>query len=146
MKTLKLFTLLFVSVFIFSCKKDDPKDLILGEWKASKIVTSGCTDPTDNQNLTFTNGCYTETLLGIELCLTLNFKNDGTYITTTKSTFLGTPSTETETGTYTIDGSNIKLCTGGSCDNASFTVSDKSLNIKGKDTDSGCNNDLTLIK
>lgn len=147
MKTFRFLTLIFLSVLVISCKKDEPKDLILGDWKGSKIVNTGCNNPENNQNLTMTDGCYTEATLGLQLCLSISFKNDGSYIVTTKTVLLGTPTTETETGTYTINGGKLKLCPSGSaCEEGDFSVSDKTLILKSKDSDTGCNSEATFVK
>ena len=147
MKHFQLVTLIIIIAGLFSCKKDEPADLLLGNWKATKLVNSGCTDPEDNQNLTFTNGCYSEALLGFEICLSATFNDNGTYSIVTKSTFLGSTDTETENGTYTVSGTTLTLCeTGSSCDDANFSVSEKTLSLTGKDTDTNCTSALTFAK
>jgi hypothetical protein len=77
----------------------------------------------------------------------INFTSSGTYTTETKLTFLGQTETETEKGTYTINGSKLKTCTdGGECEEGEFSVTDKTLILKTKDTDTGCDTEAKLEK
>jgi len=147
MKHFQLVTLIIIIAGLFFCKKDEPADLLVGNWKATKLVNSGCTDPEDNQNLTFTNGCYNEALFNLEICLTATFNANKSYSIVTKSTFQGSTDTETENGSYTVSGTTLTLCeTGGSCDDANFSVSESTLNLNGKDTDSKCTSAWTFVK
>ncbi len=147
---MKQFSIVFSIFFIaalLSCKKDEPDDLLIGTWKATKLVNSGCTDPEENQNLTFTNGCYGESLLGLEICLTAIFNSNETYSSITKTTFLGSTQTETESGTYSISNGKLTICaTGSPCEISNFTVSENTLNIIVKDTDTNCTSELTFAK
>lgn len=141
MKKLKFILILLLPVLFFSCKKDDPAELILGTWKATYLNSTNCTDATDNANYTFNNGCTSISQSGftIELCEQITFNTGGSYTIEVKTVFLGQSDSETTTGTYTISGSTLKLCeSGGSCDEASFDVSDKELVLNSTDSDTGC--------
>lgn len=147
---MKQFSLYLFAVALFlsaGCGKDNPEKDIIGTWKASKVVSTGCTDTSENQNLSFSNGCYTETTLGLELCLTITFNDNNTYSTVTTSKVFGTTDTDVENGTYSISGSKLSLCPAGSaCDDGDFTISDNTLTIKSTDKDSKCNTELVLTK
>jgi hypothetical protein len=144
MKIVKLFFLLALVTGIMSCKKDDPADQIVGSWKASKLISTNCTVADDNQNLTFTDGCYKEPTFGINLCIDVVFKADKTYTLTTALDLFGT---EVESGTFTITDTELTLCpTGGSCETNTYSITDTTLNFKEKDSDTGCTNDFTMIK
>lgn len=147
MKHLHLAFLLIIIVAFLSCKKDEPADIIIGTWKASKVVSTGCTDPDENQNLTFTNGCYNEPTFGIELCLTATFNDNGTYSIVTKSTFFGSTDNETENGTYSISGNKLTMCeTPSSCEVSDFSVTENTLTLNSKEVDTNCTTVLTLSK
>lgn len=144
MKIVKLFCLFALAMSILSCKKDDPQDQIVGTWKASKGIYTNCTDPSENQTLTFSNGCYKEPLLGLSLCIDVVFKSDNNYTLTTNIEGLGT---DIETGTYTINDTQLTLCpVGGSCETNNYTITDTTLNFKDKDAGTGCNTDFTMTK
>jgi hypothetical protein len=99
----------FAFVLLFSsCSKD--KDNISGNWDATSLVATQCDDPEDNQNLSFTDGCFSESLFGLEIkvCLTARF-TDETFTITSIYSFAGESETETQSGTYTISGDKITL-------------------------------------
>ncbi len=147
MKHLHLVSLLIIIASFLSCKKDDPADTIVGTWKSSKLVTTGCTDPEENQNLTFTNGCYSEPVLGFEICLTTTFNENGTYTVVSKTTFFGSTQNETENGNYSISGNEITLCeTPSSCEVSKFSLTENTLILTSKDKDTNCNTVLTMVK
>jgi hypothetical protein len=147
MNALKTLTILILIIAMISCKKDDPKDDLAGTWKITKYVATACTDPTDNQSLTFIDGCYKEALSGFELCQTAVFNKDNTYSLTTKSTLFGSTSTDVESGTFTATVSTLKLCpTGEACDDSNYTLSGKTLTINKTDNDTKCKQTLTLAK
>ncbi len=147
MKQLSFYAFATALLFTAGCSKDDPAKDILGTWKASKVISTGCTDTNENQNLTFSNGCYVESTIGLELCLTITFNDNNTYSTVTTSKLFGTQDTDVENGTYSISGDKLSLCPAGSaCSEDDFTVSSSSLLIKTTDTDSKCYTELTLTK
>jgi hypothetical protein len=147
MKHLQVVSLLFIIAAFLSCKKDDPADTIIGTWKSSKVVSTGCTDPDENQTLTFTNGCYSEPTLGLELCVTVTFNENGSYSSVSKSTFFGSTDTETINGTYSIAGNKLTICeTPSSCEVSDFTLNGNTVTINTKDTDTNCTTVLTMVK
>ncbi|MDA0196538.1 MAG: hypothetical protein O2887_15950 [Bacteroidetes bacterium] len=103
---------------------DDGESAIVNNWNGTEFTVSGCTYPDDNG----TETCASD-------CITANFRSDGTYtITNTDGT-----GSSTETGTYTLSGSNISICENGvsTCDIFQWSVSGSTLTLSGSDDD--CN-------
>jgi len=147
MKHLQIVSLFIIIASFLSCKKDDPADTIVGNWKTTKLVSSGCTDPEENQNLTFTDGCYKESLLQVSICISATFSENGTYTLVTKTTFFGATETDNIDGTYSISGNKITLCeTPSLCEVSDFTLTENTLILNSKDVDSSCMSVLTMVK
>jgi hypothetical protein len=141
-----VFLLLSISLLVVSCSKDEKS--VEGNWKFTSIVSTNCTDSEANGTLNFTNGCFSEELLGFEFELCANLvMTDKNYTITSTTTFLGETETETETGTYTIDGDNITL-TSSSGEMIQGTVnSDRNrITIRDNDPDTGCDQEITIAK
>jgi hypothetical protein len=139
-----------VILLFLSCKKDDPKDLIIGTWQAGALTTKNCTDIKENQSLTFTSGCFTENSVGVKICINATFSANGTYDFVFKTTVLGSAKdTDMDQGTYSINGNTLTLCPdadGSNCEENKFTITENTLTISSVDTDTGCDSTLTLIK
>ena len=139
-----------------SCQKDDTvtginvieenKAKLVGTWNATENVNTNCTDPADNETLTF--GCETDN--GVEICstVTLTFVADGTY------TFLGSVTengtvvgTEEGTGTWEIiEATQMTLCLEGDCTNETYTLTDNSFTTTSIDPEFGCTSTITATK
>ena len=134
-------------LLLSACKKDDPKDLIIGSWKAQSLSTKNCTNAEDAQNLTFSSGCFTEPSVGVQICISANFSSNGSYDFIFKTTIFGTTETETEQGTYVINGNTLSLCPSGStCEDGQINISENTIVLSSVDADTGCDTILTLVK
>jgi hypothetical protein len=143
-----------------SCNNDDEDDggggaspSVEGMWQISYLSNTNCTDEYDNIVLDLTDApCFD--FFGVESCfdIEMNFKADGSFVqtTTTEATFMGqtTTDTETEEGTYSINGSTITLCdSDGDCDDGEFTISGNNITIttQANETD-GCDSELRGVR
>ncbi len=143
----RLFLFLLVILSVPACKKDDPKDLIIGSWQAKTLVTKSCTNASDNQALTFSSGCYEEGFIGVKICINATFLANGKYDFIFKTTIFGTTETDTEQGTYSINGNELTLCPlGGDCEDSQFIISENAISLISVDPDTGCDTELTMIK
>jgi hypothetical protein len=143
----RLLLMVLTTLLIISCKKDDPKDLIIGSWQASALTTTSCTNPEDNQNLTFTAGCFTENSFGVKICINTTFSPNGTYEFIFKTTVFGSTETDIDQGTYSINGNTLTLCPDGSnCEENKFTITENTITLSSVDTDTGCDSKLSLIR
>ncbi len=146
-KMIRFIACFFVILLVSACKKDDPKDLIIGSWQAKTLVSKSCTNASDNQSLTFSSGCYEEGFIGVQICINATFFANGKYDFIFKTTILGTTETDTEQGTYTINGNELTLCPlGGDCEDSQFTISENAISLISVDPDTGCDTELTMTK
>ena len=135
-------------LLVISCGKDD-EDLIVGEWKVASLTATNCFDSEDNMALVFSNGCLKQSVEGFdfEICMKLTFTSDGRYTFETKTSFFGETETETESGTYSIDGNILRMCDGfGDCDEGEFSVTSSSLTFKSESSEDGCKTELRFVK
>jgi hypothetical protein len=147
MKFMRISVAALATLILFSCKKDDSTGVI-GNWEATSIAIESCTDPSDNGTTNFTNGCFSESLLGqvlFESCITAVFTAT-TYTITTTIKALGIEDTDVDTGTYTINGSTIRLCKGSDCVDATLNGNQTQLTFSDTDPDDGCKTTTTLRK
>lgn len=139
--------LFMLCIFVLSsCGKDDNGNELNGNYKISSITIANCTDPDENLDLQFDeNGCIMEQ--GFEVCVVGDWIfNSGDYTLSLDVTFGGSSLGEamTETGTYTIDGSKITLCSGGTdCQEASIAFDGDTITVSGFMDDDGC--DQTIV-
>lgn len=141
-----VFLFLTISFLVVSCSKDEKT--VEGNWKFTSIVSTNCTDSEDNGTLNFTNGCFTEDLFGfaIEVCGNL-VMTDKNYTITSTTSFLGETDTETETGTYTIDGNNITLTSSaGEVVQGTVNGDRNRITIRDTDPDTGCDQEIIISK
>lgn len=108
MKKLFVFLLLLSSVSLLntSCRKDDeakPADKLVGTWLEVSYVSSGCTDPNDNESGNCTN-C--ETL--VATATTLTFEGEPPY-------------------SYTADGNTLSVTVGTQVYKVTIEVTDDTL-------------------
>ena len=145
MKKFSLYLLAAGLIVSAGCGKDSPEEELVGVWKASKLVSTGCTDTNENQNLTFTNGCYIESAVQLELCLTFEFKSDNTYVLTTSSKIFGSTDTDVETGTFSVVDGKLRTCVSGSdCEDGAYSLDGNTLTLSASDPDTKCSTVLTM--
>jgi hypothetical protein len=108
MKISSIFGIFALVLFVSACSTD--KDVLSGTWEAVSSRDFNCLDPEDNQNISFTDGCFTGMEDGetISVCVTGRF-TDETYIITTTFDLFGTTFSETDSGTYSITGDIVTL-------------------------------------
>lgn len=138
--------LTLLSILVMSCSKDEKS--IVGDWIFMSFVSANCTDSEENGTINFTNGCFKESagFFEVELCGTAVF-TDKNYTITFVTSFLGENSSETETGTYTIDGDKITLtATNGDKTEGTVNGDRNSISVKSNDIDTGCDQTITLGK
>ena len=131
--------LLAISVFTFSSCSDDNPDTIEGLWNFTNIQSSNCTDSYDNGEIDLSGGCID--LILAEICsATIDFRSDGTFEVSVETTTLGIPTTDSDTGTYTVSGNNLTMCdsSGNNCDTGTFILSGSQLTGNYTDPNSGC--------
>lgn len=109
-----LFMVLSVSLFNTSCKDDDddakPVDQLIGSWLEVSFVSSGCTDPADNETSTCTT-C--ETLVATSS--TLTFESEPPY-------------------PYTADGNTLSVTVGSKIYTVVFAVTGDTLVVTIQDS------------
>lgn len=126
MKNLFVFFLLAsaISSLVISCKDDDeskPVDQLVGSWLEVSFVSSGCTDPDDNESSTCTK-C--ETLVATSS--TLTFEGEPPY-------------------PYTADGNTLSVTVGTQIYKVVFAVNgdEMVLTIQDSPADGNCKNVTT---
>jgi len=126
----------FVLLLATACSKTDstPSPSIVGTWKLTSNVGTGCTDPANN----YSDVC---TLTAAE-CGILNITSSGTY-TFTVTPAGGSPSTES--GTYTTSGSTITT-TGGNSGTFAYVVTTTTLTLTQVNSSTGCTEVTTLTR
>ena len=147
MKFMRFAVAALATLILFSCKKDDASGVV-GTWEVASIKIESCTDPSENGTTNFSNGCFSETLLGevlFESCITAVFTATN-YTITTKIKALGVEDTDVETGTYTINGSTIRLCKGSDCVDATLNGNQTEMTISDTDPADGCKTTTTFKK
>lgn len=147
-----LFVLGVFALPFIACSDDDGDGgggSIEGRWQMTFVETSDCNDPADNTQFDLTtDNCFE--VFGVETCFDIvyQFNADGTYesIATTTTTALGqtTTDTDTEAGTYTVNGNNITICDDDNdCSMGQFTVSGNNITLTYQDDpDDGCDGEL----
>lgn len=114
MKSIRtIFLLTLIASFIFQfegCKKDDdptPAEQLVGSWKEVSYVSTGCTDPNDNESNTCTTNCetlvVTATTLKIGSDPALSYTASGNTLTVT------IPGQQTTTVAFAISGSTLTV-------------------------------------
>jgi hypothetical protein len=114
MKTSKRIFLMALVILVFEgCKKDDPSPAapLLGSWKQVSLVSTGCTDPSEN-------GTYNCSAPDCETLL---------FTASTMSVDGGAPQTYVVSGnTLTVDGESLTFTISGST--VTFTFQDTLVN------------------
>jgi len=125
---LLLSTFLLTSVLMSSCTKDEKNNVLkslVGDWNASSIEVSGCTDENDNEQITCNIYCFE-----------LSFNDDGSYSILDSRETGNTITTE---GTFTVTDSDIIFCeTNGDCSRRTYSLDKNNLTLTYSDDD-GCN-------
>lgn len=111
----------------------DGADLV-GVWTVTSASATNCDDADENGN--FTTICTSTD------CLKVEFKADGTFV----STDLEDGVTATNNGTYTVSGSQITITEGMEVQVATFTIEDNMLNLQGNEAETGCDVSTSLTK
>ncbi len=124
---------------------------ISGEWKAVLFNTMGCNDDEDNVDLDLTNGDCIEVFPGIQGCIDIRFtfENNGnfTQITNLDVPDLSIMDSDTTSGTYTISGNAVTICTPDEgCETGTYSISGNTMELNYKDPASGCESDITAEK
>lgn len=153
-----------LTVLLFSCGGDDD-DPAVGTWQLSSIVTTGCSDPTENVSLQLDDdGCITEQ--GVTICLlqTLDFNDNGTLdfgfsIDIPGSEELGIDADDLglEFGGITGDGDGagtwrnisgtvIEICSDGECNQVDFSINGNAMTLSDIDDGDGCLSTLIYTK
>lgn len=133
LSNLPVFILLTFSMLYFTACKDDektPAHPLVGTWYMSAFDQTGCTEPAEN--MSFTLSC---TPTG---CFELKIFSDQTY--QIKSIFQDEP-TETISGTYKIQGTNLEICEDNLyCSNGDFIIlpGNNGFTLTETDGASGC--------
>lgn len=141
MKTLKrIISLLLLTLFFSACDNepsdtpaDDGSELV-GVWTVASAVSANCDDPDENGS--FVAICTTTD------CLKVEFKSDGTFV----STDLEDGVTTNNNGTYTASGNQLTLTEGMDVQVATFEVDNGTLTLQGNETETGCDVSTTLTK
>ncbi len=153
--------LLVLSLFALpftSCSSDDDSDddnnnnnssSIVGNWNVTRIITANCDDPSDDSDLNLADEPCIE-FFGIEVCteieMTFTSGGDLSFTSMVTTTGYGTE-TDTEEGTYSVDGNNITICDeDGDCDTGTYSISGNTLNLSYSDPSDGCDSDITANK
>jgi len=135
-----LFTFCALSIFTFSCNKND-EDNFIGTWEAVAITKSACNDTSEDG--TFQDlGCNSED----SSCLAVNLelKTDGTYDYNLITVISNTDFNYTYSGTYTFTGNEAEFCsTSGYCFNGEFANSQLTL-FRTDDPDNGCDTEIVF--
>ncbi|MEM6320244.1 MAG: lipocalin family protein [Bacteroidota bacterium] len=139
-------SLLAVVVFLSSCGKDDNTNQLSGTYKITSLTSENCNDPDDNINFQFDDdGCFTEQ--NIEICIDGTWVfNDGNYTVTfaIEADGFSIGGSESDSGTYTIEGSRATLCPmGEDCGTATIRFDGDTFTISDIDDDDGC--DVTMV-
>jgi len=141
MKNLLFFALLSALLFT-SCGGDG--DSVTGTWIAVSTESTSCDDPDDNQDSAdfSSEPCTANSPDG---CIYASYTFTETTLTTAISfSIFGVLDSETDSGTYTIDGDQITVCLDGECDPATFSIDGDTLTIVATDPDDGCVSTLVL--
>jgi hypothetical protein len=94
-------------LFLASCGSNLEDDIV-GDYAMSSIQYADCDDPSDNESLAWdADGCQVES--GDTYCLSINFTDAGTVTLVNTETEDGVTSTDSSSGTYSLDGDNITL-------------------------------------
>lgn len=110
-KSIYLLTLIASLVFLFEgCKKDDeptPAEQLVGSWKEVSFVSSGCTNPADNESSTCTTTCETF----VATATTLKFGSDTplSYTSNGNTLTVTIPGQPSVTAVFSITGSTLTL-------------------------------------
>lgn len=112
MKSIKstyLIILIASLVFLFEgCKKDDdpsPAEQLVGSWKEVSYVSTGCTDPSDNESGTCTTKC--ETLVATSSTLTFGSDPALSYTASGNTLTVTIPGQQSVTVVFAITGSTL---------------------------------------
>ncbi|MEZ4907742.1 MAG: lipocalin family protein [Saprospiraceae bacterium] len=148
MKQIKILSLLAIIALFISCNKDSNSEAsLVGTWLPVSSTSENCSDSTDDQDITYTDGCYSEPILGFSICESITFNSDNTYESTSTISFLGQQSSETENGTYTVSDGTLTICDeNGDCSSGDFTISGSTLTFYYVDSDTGCENTTVFKK
>lgn len=134
-----LFCTLFIVAFISSsCGDDEPgeettNDLI-GVWSLNSVTYSNCSDPSDNG--TEDNSCTATD------CIKWEFRTGGVLI----ATDLFDGDTDTETGSYTISGSNLTVTIEGEMAVGTYSVNGTQFVYNFQDPELDCNTRGTFTR
>jgi len=164
---MKLTNLFFImlTVLLFSCGGDDD-DPAVGTWQLSSIVTTGCSDPTENVSLQLDDdGCITEQDITICLLQTLEFNDNGTLdfdfsIDIPGSEELGIDAddlglefdgivgSDDGAGTWTSISDNvIEICSDGECNQIDISINGDNMTLTNSDAeDDDCMSRLVYKK
>lgn len=106
----KIITSLLMVVLFFSCSKDEEKVSIIGVWKISKIEHKECKKASDNDIITFDNGCIKLPSENLNSCWELRFEDKkSTSVWTEKDLSTGAIDGYSEENYYKLDKNNTTL-------------------------------------
>jgi len=126
-----LLGLFLFALLLTSCGKSLADDVI-GTWNAKSTVNTNCTDPSDNGSFTFDDmGCTS--FFGIETCLSFEITEAGGFNTITTATNGTDSNTETEPGTYVLDGDNVTITVDGVVSTGTVSIDGDLMTIVGND-------------
>ncbi len=136
----RIISLLLLALFISACDNEssetpehDGSELI-GIWTVTSAVAANCDDPDENGS--FATVCTT-----ID-CLKVEFKADGTFV----STDLEDGVTTNNNGTYTVSGDQLTITEGTDVQVATFGINNGTLTLQGNEIETGCDVSTTLAK
>ncbi|WP_170827446.1 lipocalin family protein [Roseivirga sp. 4D4] len=136
----RIIGLLLLVLFISACDnepsgtpEDDASELV-GIWTVTFASAANCDDP--DENLSFAPVCTSTD------CLKVEFKADGTFV----STDLEDGVTTINNGTYTVSGNQMTITEDMDVQVATFEIESGTLTLQGNEAETGCDVSTTLTK
>lgn len=137
----------FLIGLIINCSKSsDATVSIVGTWNGVSSNVTGCTSSSNNFNAT-----YACPATSSNPCIKVTFGSNGSFTTEYSAIFGGSPTSSTNTGTYSIKGNSITITTSSSgqttTETDTFAVSGSTLTITSpKNSSTGCTNAIVLTR
>ncbi len=135
----KLTALIIIMSVLSACENEattpevDGADLI-GTWTVTSAVSTNCDEADENGS--FGTVCTSTD------CLKVEFKPDGTFV----STELDGGVTTIDNGTYEVTGNEITITQGTDVQIATYEVMDDTLTLNGRENETGCDVTTNLAK
>jgi|GEM_PF-3780653 len=136
----RLIGLLLLTLFFSACD-NEPSDTpesdgseLIGIWTVTSAIAANCDDPDEN-------GSFAAVCTTID-CLKVEFKADGTFV----STDLEDGVTTNNNGTYTVSGDQLTITEGMDVQVATFAIDNGTLTLQGNEVETGCDVTTTLSR